>query len=179
MANHYGTPFQPLPVTSDRSRTMRTLTVVLAVVAAVGTAAMGGTFFAFSTFVMRSLAKRPAPEGIAAMQEINRTILGSAFMPVFLGTAVLCVATGVIALVRWSEPGSAYLLVGSVLYLAGNLLVTGAYNVPLNNALDALDPTAVSAAEWVRWVARWQLGNHARTLTGLAATTAFALAARG
>jgi uncharacterized membrane protein len=158
---------------------MSSLTVVLAVVAAVGTAAMGGTFFAFSTFVMQSLRKRPAAEGAAAMQEINRTILGSGFMPVFLGTAALCLVAIVLAFVRWGEPGSVFLLAGGLLYLGGNLLVTGAYNVPRNNALDALDASGLSAADWARWIAGWQAGNHIRTLTGLAATAAFALAARG
>jgi uncharacterized membrane protein len=158
---------------------MSTLTVVLAVVAAVGTAAMGGTFFAFSTFVMQSLRKRPAAEGIGAMQEINRTIQVSGFMPVFLGTAALCLVAIVVAFVRWGQPGSVFLLVGGVLYLVGNLLVTGAYNVPRNNLLDAVDANAMTAAEWTRWIAGWQAGNHIRTITALAATAAFAVAARG
>jgi uncharacterized membrane protein len=158
---------------------MDNLTFALAVAATVGTAAIGGTFFAFSTFVTQSLMKRPAAEGAAAMQEINRTILSSAFMPVFLGTALLSVVAVVVGLVRWGEPGSIWLLVGGLLYLLGNILVTGAYNVPRNNALDALDANAMTAAEWTSWAKSWLAGNHIRTLTGLAATAAFLLAARG
>ncbi len=157
---------------------MDTLTLALAIAGAVGTAAIGGTFFAFSTFVTQSLAKRPPAEGVAAMQEINRTIMSSGFMPVFIGTAVACVVTGILALVRWGEPGSIWLLVGSLLYLVGNILVTGAYNVPRNNALDAMNANTVTAAEWARWVSGWLAGNHVRTITGLAATAMFVLAAR-
>jgi uncharacterized membrane protein len=158
---------------------MDTLTLALAIAGAVGTAAIGGTFFAFSTFVTQSLAKRPPAEGAGAMQEINRTIMTSGFMPVFLGTMVLCVVTGILALVRWGEPGSIWLLVGSLLYLVGNILVTGAYNIPRNNAMDAMNLSTLTAAEWTSWTSSWLVGNHIRTITGLAATAAFLLAARG
>ena len=44
----------------------------LAIPAAVlGCGLVAGIFFAFSTFVMRALGRRPAGEGIAAMQAIN------------------------------------------------------------------------------------------------------------
>ena len=39
--------------------------------AAVGCGLMAGVFSAFSTFVMKALARLPAHEGIAAMQSIN------------------------------------------------------------------------------------------------------------
>jgi uncharacterized membrane protein len=39
--------------------------------AALGSGLVGGVFFAFSTFVMRALARVPAAQGIAAMQSIN------------------------------------------------------------------------------------------------------------
>ena len=58
-------------------------------IAALGTALIGGLFFAFSTFIMAALAARPAAEGMAAMVSINRVILRSLFMPVFFGAALL------------------------------------------------------------------------------------------
>ena len=48
--------------------------------AALGSATIGGLFFAFSAFIMRALAARPAGEGMAAMVSINRVILRSLFM---------------------------------------------------------------------------------------------------
>ena len=67
-------------------------------IAALGTALIGGLFFAFSAFIMAALAARPAAEGMAAMVSINRVILRSLFMPVFFGAALLCLGIGIYAL---------------------------------------------------------------------------------
>jgi uncharacterized membrane protein len=42
---------------------------VLTLAAALGCGAMAGVFFAFSTFVMKALARLPASQGIAAARE--------------------------------------------------------------------------------------------------------------
>ena len=60
----------------------------LTLTAAGGSALMAGTYFAFSTFIMPALNRLPQSQAIAAMQSINTTIVGSPFIPVFLGTAV-------------------------------------------------------------------------------------------
>jgi uncharacterized membrane protein len=60
---------------------------LLTLCSALGSGLMAGVFFAFSTFVMRALARRPFAEGIEAMQEINRTVLNPWFLGVFFGTA--------------------------------------------------------------------------------------------
>ena len=44
---------------------------MLSLFAALGCAMMSGVFFAFSTFVMKALARLPAEQGVAAMQAIN------------------------------------------------------------------------------------------------------------
>ena len=44
---------------------------ILSIVVALGAAAIGGTFFGFSNFVMPALARQPAPAGIAAMNTIE------------------------------------------------------------------------------------------------------------
>jgi uncharacterized membrane protein len=71
----------------------------------------------------------------------------------------------------------AYLLAGCALYLLGCLLVTVAFNVPLNNRLAAADPDS-SAAEalWAHYLSRWTLWNHVRTAASLAAAGLFAMA---
>ncbi len=118
------------------------MTFILILIAALGSGLIAGTFFAFSTFVMQSLARLPASEGVAAMQSINLVILKSPFMPVFFGTAVLSVLALIQSLRQWHEPHAAWLLAGGSLYLAGSLLVTVAFNVPRNIALDAVRPGA-------------------------------------
>src|SRR5258708_35543144 len=118
----------------------------LTLVAALGSGLIAGVFFAFSAFVMQSLACLPAGQGIAAMQTINIVILKSAFMAVFLGTAAICVVALVVSFLRWHEPNAIYLLAGSVLYLVGSLLLTIVFNLPRNDALGCIVPAHSASA---------------------------------
>ena len=125
---------------------MHDLIFALTVAAALGCGLMAGVFFGFSTFVMRALARLPPAHGIAAMQSINVTVINPAFMAVFLGTAVACIALAVSSLLTWHTAGAVSLLLGSLVYLLGCLLVTMAFNVPRNNALAAVDPASTEGA---------------------------------
>lgn len=155
---------------------MDALIVTLTLLAVLGAGLVAGVFFAFSTFVMRALAQIPAPQGIAAMQAINVTVLNPWFLGAFVGTAVLCAAGVVVSLVRWSEPGSVYLLAGSVVYLVGCIVQTRVFHIPRNNALAALDPSdADSAQRWTWFVSTWTAWNHVRTAASAAAAVLFAV----
>ncbi len=96
----------------------------LTLVAALGCGLVAGVFFAFSNFVMNALARLPSAQGIAAMQSINVTVITPLFMLALFGTALVCVALGVLAVVDWDEPEVFYQLAGSALYVVGNALVT-------------------------------------------------------
>jgi uncharacterized membrane protein len=158
--------------------TIERVQFAVTVVTALGCALMAGLFFAFSVSVMRALARRPPAEGMAAMQSINVAILNPVFLSVFLGTAVACVLVVIASLLRWHEPGAAYLLLGGALYLVGTFLVTMAINVPMNNALEAAVPTDPAAASlWSDYVTRWTLWNHVRAATSFAATASLVIAA--
>ena len=131
----------------------------LTVVAAVGCAAMGGVFFAFSAFVMAALRRLPAAQGVAAMQSINVVAVTPLFMTALFGTAVACVA----AIVDGA-------IAAGVVYLLGVIAVTIAYNVPRNNALASVEPgTAEAERLWARYLTEWTAANHVRTVSGLAA----------
>jgi uncharacterized membrane protein len=83
------------------------------------------------------------------------------------------------SLFRWSKPGSGYLLAGGLLYLVGCFLVTMAFNVPRNEALDQVaqgDPNAASL--WAIYLTSWTAWNHVRTIASLAAAAAFGIALR-
>ena len=67
---------------------MKNLRLPLILLAIVGSAASGGIFFAFSTFVMQALAQLPPAQGIAAMQAINITVINPWFMMAFFAPAV-------------------------------------------------------------------------------------------
>lgn len=144
--------------------------LVLTFVAALGCGAMGGVFFAFSTFVMRGLGRLPAPQGIAAMQSINVTAVTPPFMLALFGTAAACVAVVISSWSRWGEPGTAAGLTGSLLYLVGTILVTIAFNVPRNDALAAVAAHgAEGARQWADYLRTWTAWNHVRTVAAIAA----------
>jgi uncharacterized membrane protein len=152
----------------------RALTLVAAVTAGVA----GGVFFAFSTFVMRALADLPSAEAIRSMQSINKQAPTPWFMTLLFGTAAVSVALVVSAAVRWGEPSAPYQLTGALSYLAG-IVLTIAYHVPRNEALDRVDPAGAGAeAAWARYLAEWVPWNHVRALTSVAAATLFALGLR-
>ncbi len=149
----------------------------LTLFAALGCGLIAGVFFAFSTFVMKALSRLPSGEGIAAMQSINVTVLNPWFMGAFFGTGVACIVALISSLVRWHEPGAVYLLVGSVLYLVGTLLVTIVFNVPRNQSLASVAPADPDGASlWAGYVASWTAWNHVRTVAALAAAAAFSVA---
>jgi uncharacterized membrane protein len=147
------------------------------VFAALGCGLIAGVFFAFSTFVMSALARRPPAEGVAAMQSINITVINPLFMTAFLGTAAACFFLTISSLLRWQQPGAAYLLIGSLLYVVGTLGVTIVFNVPLNDALATVKPDSADGANlWASYLTNWTLWNHVRTAAALAAAALLTVA---
>lgn len=144
--------------------------------AALGCGLIAGVFFAFSSFVMGALARLDPPQGIAAMQSINVVVINFLFMAVFIGTAVICSFLAVSSLLKWHQPDSVYLLVGSSLYLIGTFMVTLLFNVPLNDALAIAQPNSPEGASlWATYLTQWTIWNHIRTAAALAAAAAFTL----
>ena len=136
-----------------------------------------GIFYAFSSLVMRALARIPAPAGIASMQSINVSVVNPWFITAFFGPALICCVLAVIALMRWNKEGSAYIFAGSAFYLVGTMIVTFAFNVPLNDVLATVDPSSPEAANrWAYYLVVWTNWNHARTAGALLAAVAFYLA---
>jgi uncharacterized membrane protein len=151
----------------------------LAFVLALGSGLVAGIFFAFSTFVMRALARLPAADGIAAMQSINIVVINPLFLGVFMGTALLGLVAGAMTLIDWQGAASICLLAGSALYAIGCFGVTLLGNVPLNNALAKVAAeSAEGRAVWARYLQDWVRWNHVRTIAALLAGAAFILALR-
>lgn len=141
---------------------------VLTAAAIVGSGVMAGLFFVFSNVVMRSLTSLPAGNAVAAFNAINVQIVNPLFLLFFLGTPLLCGVLVVHAVLNFSTPGTACLIAGGVVYLVGALLVTVAINIPMNNALAAVDSASASAADaWEAFVRPWTLWNHVRTLASV------------
>jgi uncharacterized membrane protein len=147
--------------------------------AAVASGLVAGVFFAFSTFVMPALRRLPAAQGIAAMQSINVTVITPLFMLALFGTTVICVVLAVIAVVHWREAAARLVFAGAITYVLGTTLMTMAYHVPRNDALERVDPHASDApAKWSAFFAEWTHMNHVRTVAALAACICFVIALR-
>ena len=142
---------------------------------------IAGLYFAFSAFVMTALGRIDQAAGISAMNAINTSILRSLFMPIFFGSSVASLLLALIAVFGWDSPGSAMMLLGGVVYVAGMFVCTLIFNVPLNNELAAVDPASPRGAEvWARFLRDWTFWNHVRTVASTAAMALFiaAIAAR-
>ena len=141
---------------------------------AIGCGLMAGVYFAFSAFVMTSLARIAPASGIAAMNSINVEIVRSLFMPFFLGTTLTAAILAGLAISGWGEPRSIVTLAGGVMYVLGMFIVTMIFNVPLNDALAAINQSGAEGASlWARYLKDWTFWNHVRTVASTVACGLF------
>jgi uncharacterized membrane protein len=149
----------------------------LTLLAAVGSGLNGGVFFAFSTFVMQGLARLRPSEGAAAMQAINITAVTPPFMTALFGTGLLSLVLLVWGFVDLDESYAGYLIAAGAIYIVGEIVLTGGYHVPRNNALAAVDPASAEGERvWRTYLREWTAMNHVRTVAGLASAALFAVA---
>lgn len=113
------------------------------------------------------------------MQSINTKAVTPVFMTAIFGTALACAALAISAVRSWDQRPAPWVLAGAVVYLVGAIVVTGAANVPMNDALATLHPHAADAASrWDGYVTRWTAWNHVRAAASIAASALFAIALR-
>ena len=150
------------------------ITKILLTIAALGSGIIGGIFFAFSTFIMTSLSEIPNESGISAMNAINRVIVRSWFMPVFVGMVVVSVVLVVVAVRNWDVGTGGLIITGALVYIVACFISTIVFSVPLNDRLATFDGRGAAAAEfWVVYLRDWTFWNHVRTLASLAASGLF------
>ncbi|MFE9660555.1 anthrone oxygenase family protein [Streptomyces sp. NPDC005955] len=136
-----------------------------------------GALYAFSTFVMRALVSLPPPQGVAAMQAVNRTALSPWVMVAFAGGAVLSAVIVGFTLVSWPGSTGVLLLAGAGLYLFGTLGLSAVAHFPRNDALAEVDPAGPdTAGYWRTWAREWTRANHVRTGAALASCALYVLA---
>ncbi|WP_033287968.1 DUF1772 domain-containing protein [Amycolatopsis jejuensis] len=134
---------------------------VVLVAAVLAAGLIAGLFYAYTVSVMPGLARADDRTFVTAMRGINIAILNGRFMLSFLGAPLLAVAAVVLHLVTDGAGGLPWLVAGAVLLVA-MLVVTGAINVPMNNALD--QDTADFTTLRTRFEKRWVRWNTARTV---------------
>ncbi len=133
-------------------------------------AMLGGVFLAFSDFIMRALRATGGAGGPEAMQAINREVLRYVFVPLLLAMAPISLALAIGAATTAAEP--ALFIGAAAIYLVGAFGVTIARNVPMNNALAALDPGSAEGLDYWRssYLPRWTFWNSVRTVACLASS---------
>ncbi|MFT4037709.1 MAG: DUF1772 domain-containing protein [Thermomicrobiales bacterium] len=152
---------------------MSTSSMLLLSAGIVGCGIVSGVCFAFSGFVMPALGRLPAPQGVAAMQAINIAAISPAVMIALFGTTAACLGIAAQAVAGWGASGASLRVAGAALYLIGVVGVTGAANVPRNDALAALDPHSVQAATaWATYLREWTTWNSVRAVAGARAAAA-------
>ena len=152
---------------------MSSVIYVLTIVAVLGSGIVAGIFFAFSTFIMQALGRVAPAAGIAAMQQINITVINPLFFAAFFGTALIAILLVVLALVQ-GQSALLWLVAGALLYIVGCVAVTIIFNVPLNDALAKLAPESADAAKlWAVYLVDWTWWNSVRTIASALAMLAF------
>ena len=156
---------------------MNSLTISILICAALGSGMMAGLFCSFSNFLMQALSEIPSPKGIAAMQSINQVIVKPAFLFVFFGTGVACVLFLVLGWGQLNNVTLAWAAAGGGVYVLGSIIVTIAFNVPMNNRLAAVDSESEDGAKvWEIYLVRWTQWNHVRSIATIASTILLVLA---
>jgi len=144
------------------------------------TALMAGLFYAWSCSVTVGLADLPDKEYISAMQSMNRAIQNPAFFICFFGAAILLPLSAYLQFRINLSARFWFLLAATICYLVGVMGVTIAGNVPMNEALDALQLHSASireiAAHRARFEGPWNSLNMVRTISSIFSIACFLIA---
>ena len=114
--------------------TIKSLTLLSAVIL---TGLSAGFFYAWQVSVIPGTRKVIDMTYLETMQSINRAILNPAFFLIFFGCLILLAIS---TIQQYNTGATFWLMLGATLtYLFGAFGVTVFGNVPLNDALDAID----------------------------------------
>lgn len=143
--------------------------------AAVLAGLQAGTYYTWASGVMPGLARTDARTFIEAMQQMNVAIVNPVFLASFLGAPLLAGA----AVAACAPAARPWAIAGAALAV-GTILITGAGNIPLNNALEAAGPVdqiTDLAAVRADFEGLWVKLNVARTVTSTGALACLVWAA--
>lgn len=159
----------PLAVRDDVARLARRDDLVLGG-ATVALGLLAGLFYGYACSVMPGLHASGDRSSIEVMQNINRAIENPVFFATFMGGPALAVWAYVGERRRGTPERARWLAWAAGLGAAG-LVVTFAFNIPLNNQLEAAgDPARIADPAQVRsdFETPWVVWNVVRTvvLTG-------------
>ena len=150
---------------------------LLALLALIFAGAMFGFFFAWVCSTMWGLDAADPNVAIAAMQAMNASVRNWVFAPAFFGTPVLLAGAALAAWRFGKRRAATCFAAASLVYLLGAMVPTMTVNVPMNEALAAVEvPLNLAEAQetWRSYSGPWQFWNAVR-----AVLAGFALALAG
>jgi uncharacterized membrane protein len=134
--------------------------------AAVATGLLAGLFYGYACSIMPGLHASSDRTAVEAMQNINEAIQNPVFFASFLGAPALAIWALVVESRHGSPVAARWVAAGAGLCVVG-LLVTFAFNIPLNDELEkAGDVSTIANIAKVRddFETPWTIWNVVRTL---------------
>lgn len=131
---------------------------------------VAGFLFAFAIVVMPGLGRLDDVAFLRSFRSIDGIIQRNqpVFLIVWVGSALTLVAAAVLGLNALEDSTRIALVAITLLYLFGVQAPTIAINIPLNNAIQKLDPTAIDAGGAARaraaFEGTWNRWNLVRTI---------------
>ena len=151
-------------------------TLVLAILLC---ALVSGLLFGFAVVVMPGIAKLSDRDFLLAFKHMDGIIQNNQalFMLVWVGSILSVLASVILGTMDLSGQEAVLLWLGCGWYLLGVQLPTIAFNIPLNNTIQAIKIDKVNELELtnsrVNFEAKWNRWNRIRTANGIIAVTVF------
>ena len=142
---------------------------------------VAGLVFGFAVVVMPGIAKLSDREFLMAFKRMDGIIQDSEplFMLVWVGSLIAMISTLVLGTIELSGSERALAWFASALYLIAVQGPTIRFNIPLNNALQALDLESMSERDLAEARAQfelpWNRWNRVRTLAAVVSVSALLL----
>jgi uncharacterized membrane protein len=146
---------------------MIALLYVLAFLSLLSSGAIFGFFYAWVCSTMWGLDAADPAVAIQAMQAMNASVRNVVFAPAFFGTPVVLLAAAVLAFTARRPTSAIAFGAAAFVYLCGGLIVTMVVNVPMNEALAAVDVKQEAARleeVWRDYSLPWQFWNTVRAI---------------
>lgn len=140
------------------------------------TGLLAGLFYGYQCSVINGLGRLGNREYLLAFQHVNSAILNPVFFLSFIGSLIVMIVTTMVMYRSGNTALFPYLLAATAIYAIGVFGITIACNVPLNNAVAALNIQAATSEEIGRmrlgFEAKWNKWHLIRTV---ASTISFAI----
>ena len=145
------------------------MNTIILIITTVFSGLMAGLFYAWSISVTPGLAKINDVSYLRAFQSMNRAIINPLFAVVFFGLVILLPVLSYLSFQTSMSNPFWYVIAATILYFVGIMGVTIGGNVPLNNALEALQIQSMTPEQMEEFrkgfESKWNRFNHIRTIS--------------